>query len=120
MNQHKKKTYDRGVKAERLAALWLQVKGYKILARRYKTSVGEIDLIIKKNNLIAFVEVKARATNDQALESLTFKMRQRIERAAAYYISHNKCDGFDMRFDLVTVTPPFFMQHLDNAWVQAA
>ena len=108
------------MKAERLAGLWLQVKGYKILERRYKTPVGEIDLIIQKNNLIAFVEVKARETKRQALESLTPKMRQRIERAASYYIAHNKCDGFDMRFDLVTVVPPFFIQHLDNALVQAA
>ncbi|HPF77687.1 MAG TPA: YraN family protein [Alphaproteobacteria bacterium] len=120
MKRQKKKTYDRGMKAEGLAALWLQVKGYKILARRYKTPVGEIDLIVQKNNLIAFVEVKSRMTTTQALESLTPSMRRRIERAAAHYIGHNNCEGRELRFDLVTVAPPFFIQHLDNAWLQAA
>lgn len=120
MTHHKEKTYDRGMKAERLAALWLQVKGYKILARRYKTPVGEIDLIIEKNNLIAFVEVKARTTQAQALESLTPTMRRRIERAASYYIAHNNCGNKEMRFDLITVALPFFIQHLDNAWGLAA
>ncbi len=116
MTAHKKKTYTRGIRAEKLAALWLQIKGYKILERRYKTPVGEIDLIVRRGNMIAFIEVKARNTQTQALESLTPRMRGRIERAASHYISHHDCQGADMRFDLVTVTPPFLIQHLDNAW----
>ena len=111
-------TYDRGLQAERLAALWLGVKGYKILAKRYKTPVGEIDLIMKRKNILAFIEVKARQTHDQALESLTPKMRRRIEKAALYYCSHNNVEGRELRFDLVTVQPPFFIHHLDNAWQQ--
>ena len=120
MTQHKKQTYGRGVRAEMFTALWLQLKGYKILKRRYKTPVGEIDLIISKENLIAFVEVKARASMPLALESLTPAMRGRIERAASYYISRHKVENYDLRFDLVTVTPPFFIHHLDNAWLQSA
>ena len=120
MQQQKKQTYDRGLKAESMAALWLRLKGYKILARRYKTKVGEIDLIARKANIICFVEVKARATKEQALESITPAMRQRIERAALYYVSHNNVTNCDLRFDLVTVTPPFLIHHLDNAWQQAA
>lgn len=116
MTTQKKRTYQRGLQAETLAALWLQVKGYRILERRYKTPVGEIDLIVQKGNMIAFVEVKARATKDQALESLTSAMCRRIERAASYYISHHDKEHYDMRFDLITVTPPFFVHHLDNAW----
>lgn len=118
MQTQKRETYDRGLKAEQLAALWLGVKGYKILARRYKTPVGEIDLIVQKKNVIVFVEVKARQTHEQALESLTGHMRQRIERAALYYCAHNKAEEVQMRFDLVTIQPPFFIHHLDNAWQQ--
>jgi len=116
MSHHKTITYDRGLQAERLASLWLRIKGYKILAQRYKTPVGEIDLIISKKNTIAFVEVKVRQTHRQALESLTPKMRRRIEKAALSYCAHNNIDGRDLRFDLITVQQPFFIHHLDNAW----
>lgn len=118
MPNHKVVTYDRGLQAERLAALWLRIKGYKILAERYKTSVGEIDLIIQKKNTLAFVEVKARQTHEQALESLTPNMRRRIEKAALSYCAYNNIEGFELRFDLITVQPPFFIHHLDNAWLQ--
>lgn len=116
----RKKNYTFGLKAENAAAFWLQVKGYKILERRYKTPMGEIDLIARKGNMLAFVEVKARQTKYQALESLTPSMRRRIEQAASSYISHNPVGDCDMRFDLVTVTPPFLIHHLDNAWQRAA
>ena len=113
---HKKKTYDRGVKAENVAALWLKLKGYKILERRYKTPVGEIDLIVRRKNIIAFVEVKARVSKEAALECLTFSMRERIERAALQYISRHNIHGAQLRFDLITMSPPFKIHHLDNAW----
>lgn len=82
--------------------------------------MGEIDLIAQRGNIICFIEVKARATQAQALESLTPTMRQRIEKTALYYISHNNVADFDFRFDLVTVAPPFFIHHLDNAWQRTA
>ncbi len=119
---HKALTYDRGVRAELYASLFLRLKGYKVLEQRYKTSMGEIDLIVRKKNLIAFVEVKARRTQAEALESITPKMRKRIERAASYYMAHHsKIFECDMRFDLVALRPfsiksPFFITHLDNAW----
>ncbi len=113
---HKKKTYDRGVKAENTAALWLKFKGYKILERRYKTPVGEIDIIVRKRNVIAFIEVKARASKESALECLTPAMRERIERAALHYISRHNVEGLQLRFDLITMSPPFKIHHLDNAW----
>lgn len=118
---HKEKTYDQGIKAEKTAARYLALKGYKILEQRYKTPYGEIDLIAQKKDLVAFIEVKARKTNRDALESITPKMKKRISDAALYYISHNSdnnCgENRDYRFDLMTVTPPFFVHHLDNAWI---
>lgn len=124
MIQKKKKAYNRGIFAERFAALWLQLKGYKILERRYKTAVGEIDLIARKKNTIAFIEVKVRRTKLQALESVTPHMRKRIERAALYYISQNDCAAYDLRLDVIAVSvSPFggyFIHHLDNAWQRSA
>ncbi len=117
---NKTKTYDKGIKAEKAAAKWLILKGYEILETRYKTKYGEIDLIIQKKNTIAFVEVKARVTKDKALESVTPRMQQRIIQAASYYISQNNVEGYDLRFDVISVVPSFLgmvtIQHLDNAW----
>lgn len=120
MQSKKKHSYDLGLKAESMAAIFLRFKGYKILERRYKTAVGEIDLIIRRGHTISFVEVKARSSQEKALESVTPAMRRRIEKAALYYMSQNNVGNYEMRFDLVTVTPPFFIHHLDNAWQQAA
>jgi putative endonuclease len=125
----RQKTYQRGVISEKLAAIWLQLKGYKILERRYKTKLGEIDLIARHQNTIIFIEVKARPTVDLALESITSSMRRRIENTARYYIGHNDVAMCDMRFDVVTVIPfrwrniiaaRFFIHHLDNAWALEA
>ena len=125
----KKKTYQRGVWSEKLAALWLRLKGYKILERRYKTKVGEIDIIARRQNTIIFVEVKARPTIAQALESITPTMKRRIGNTAKYYVSHNDVVDCDLRFDFVAVTPfkikniikgRFFIHHLDNTWEQEA
>ena len=124
MLNRKAQTYDKGMKAEKAAANWLKLKGYKILEMRYKTKFGEIDLIIEKNNLIAFVEVKARKDNATALESITPRMRQRITQSAMHYISQNDVSEHDFRFDVVTVSPSFLgmvtIQHLDNAWEAGA
>jgi putative endonuclease len=125
----KQKTYQRGIISEKIAAFWLRLKGYKILERRYKTKLGEIDLIARHQNTIIFIEVKARPTMALALESITPTMKRRIENTARYYIAHHDVEGCDMRFDVVAVMPlkladikqgQFFIHHLDNAWVLEA
>lgn len=113
----KNNSYHRGLWAEFLAAWFLRFKGYRVLARRYKTSVGEIDLIVRRRNMLVFVEVKARTDISDALESVTPKMKNRIRRAAEFYLSQNpQRAGMDMRFDLVALALPFQIRHLDNAW----
>ncbi len=114
---HKEKTYDWGLKAEKMAALYLKTKGYQILEERYKTAYGEIDIIARKKNIIAFIEVKARQTKQQALESITPRMQKRISDSAFYYISQNEAEDNDYRFDVMTVTPPFSIDHLEHAWI---
>jgi len=117
----RKNTYRFGMWAETLAALYLMAKGYKILKRRYKTPVGEIDLIAKRGRTVAFIEVKARRHINAALESVTPTMKSRINRAGLYFLSSNPAIAqCDMRFDLVALAPPFYLRHLDNAWQATA
>lgn len=106
-----------GLAAENAAAFLLRLKGYRIVARRYKTPVGEIDLIARRRRTLAFIEVKARKTMDDALAAVTPRMRERIQRAAGYFITGRpELAGLDMRFDLIALAPPFQWRHLDNAW----
>lgn len=117
----KQKAYKQGVISEKLAAVFLRFKGYKILEQRFKTPVGEIDLIARKGKALVMVEVKQRRSIDEALESVTPKMRGRIERAALYYMHrHSGAQDLNLRFDLIAMQWPFLIRHLDNAWRPAA
>lgn len=110
-------TYQNGLWAETVAATVLRLKGYRILARRYKTPVGEIDLVARRGRMIAFVEVKYRRTMDDALLSLTPSMKTRIANAARHFLAVYPAYGdYDMRFDLFALTGAFSFRHLDNAW----
>lgn len=110
-------SYARGVRAEDIAAEFLAQKKYKILERRYKTRFGEIDLIAQKKNLVCFVEVKARNSEEDALFSVTPRSRKRIENAALLYLSeHPEFTSSDMRFDVIAISKDFRVLHLDNAW----
>ncbi len=106
-----------GRRAEWIAIWWLRLKGYRVLAQRTKTPVGEIDLILRRRDLICFVEVKARARIDDALSSLTQSQCRRIERAAEYW-TRNRADmrALDHRFDLVAIAPRHRPVHLPDAW----
>lgn len=113
----RRRAHHRGHKAETWAALLLRLKGYRILARRYKTPVGEIDLIVRRGRVVAFVEVKARADQDQARESITERQRRRIARAATHFIALNPgLADADLRFDAVLVSPGALPTHLPGAW----
>lgn len=93
-----------GRRAERLAAWLLRAKGYRVVATRYRVPAGEVDLIVRRGRLTAFVEVKARRDREAALRAVTPKGRQRIERAAAAYQARRMGSlGTAVRFDLVTV-----------------
>ncbi|BAE53307.1 YraN family protein [Paramagnetospirillum magneticum] len=111
----------RGKVAEGLAALWLRLKGYGILAKGLKSGrgsgAGEVDLVARRGDLVAFVEVKSRATLDQAIESLTPFQRQRIERAAAAFLARRpELASCGVRFDMVLVAPWRLPRHIPDAW----
>lgn len=107
----------RGRKGERLAALFLQAKGYRILDRRVRTPMGEVDLIAKRGALVAFVEVKHRASLDLATGSVTPGAWQRIARAADFWMArHPALVDCGWRYDIVAVAPGRLPRHIRDAW----
>ena len=127
--QKKQQAYARGVEAEQVAARYLKARGYKILEQRYKTPVGEVDLIAQKDGGLVFAEVKAHKNEEAALYAVTEQSRRRIEAAAGHYLSrHEDMATCGMRFDVLVVPPEALkerlnllgavsVRHLDNAWV---
>ena len=107
----------RGRTGETLAAIFLRLKGYRILEARLRTPVGEIDLIASKGRIIAFVEVKARANRDHALGAVTPAGWQRISRAADFWMARRpRYADFGWRYDLIAVQPWRLPVHLRDAW----
>ncbi len=110
--------YLKGKWAEILATFYLRMKGYHVVARRYKKPVGEIDIIARHKNALVAVEVKQRSTMEIALHAIHTKQRRRISRAMEYFIgSHPEYSGMDTRFDVLLITS--FVKkpvHIENAW----
>ena len=108
----------RGRWGEFLATVALILKGYRILGRRVRTRVGEIDLIARSpGGILCFVEVKSRNASAAALEATRIPQQMRIGRAAELYMTqypHLGCKG--IRFDVVTVGRRGFPRHLRAAW----
>jgi putative endonuclease len=102
-----------GISAESRAAAYLMMKGYRILARRFRTPYGEIDIVARRRNLVAFVEVKARASLDEAAYAVTPRQQQRIIGAAeAWLMAHPEHADFDLRFDAMLIAPRRLPRHL--------
>ena len=102
-----------GRRAEAIAAWFLRLKFYRILARRYRTPVGEIDLVARRGRTIVFVEVKRRPSEAQGLDAVTRNARRRIARAADLWIAaHPAAAGFDQRFDIVITVPRRWPRHV--------
>jgi putative endonuclease len=98
--------YRRGLFGETLAAWLYRARFHRVLARRYRTPAGEIDLIVRRGRTIAFVEVKHRPTPEEAHDAIGFNSRKRITRAAGLWLAaHPDAAGFDLRFDLVIIMP---------------
>ena len=106
-----------GRRAETLAALFLRLKGYRIVERRYRQPVGEIDLIARRGRTVAFVEVKHRARLDAAAEGVTMAGRRRLVAAARFWLaSHPAAAACDLRFDVVLTAPYRWPRHLAGAF----
>lgn len=112
----------KGRKAEFFAAQSLRLKGYKILERRFKTSVGEIDIIARKANVFVFAEVKARKNIEEGVYSVTPRQQVRITKAAELWLAQEKPEKLDasqdfaVRFDVIVVAPNRLPDHIMDAF----
>ncbi len=106
-----------GISAESRAAAFLIAKGFRIRARRWKSPVGEIDIIARRRSLLVFVEVKARDKLDDAAWSVTDRQRLRIAAAAEAWLARNADDRIrDIRFDAMLVAPGRIPRHIPAAF----
>jgi putative endonuclease len=106
-----------GLSAEAKAAALLMAKGYRILARRFRTPHGEIDIVARKRDLLAFIEVKARASLDDAAYAVTPRQQQRIiDAAQGWLMAHPEHAEFELRFDVILVAPKSLPRHLMAAF----
>jgi len=105
-----------GRRAETFAALFLRLKGFDIIARRFRANGGEVDLIGKRGRLIVFAEIKARASVDAAILAVTPKNRRRIRKAASSFLArHPHLADHDMRYDIIAVAR-WRLKHIPAAW----
>lgn len=105
--------FQTGLSAETRAAAYLIAKGYRILAKRFRTPYGEIDIVARRRNLLAFVEVKARNTLDEAAYAVTPRQQRRIiDAAQAWLMTHPEHADFELRFDVMLIAPRHLPRHL--------
>ena len=108
-----------GLKAERLAILYLFLHGYRLLEHNYRIGHHEIDLIVRKGNNIAFVEVKSGYDRDgiSPIAKVDRRKRNNIIPASKYYIAKCGLDRVVFRYDVIVVdTKKLKIVHLENAF----
>ncbi|MGI9385233.1 MAG: YraN family protein [Methyloligellaceae bacterium] len=109
--------YRKGLWAEALAALLLTCKGYRILARRHRSPVGEIDIVAVRRRRLVFVEVKVRGTIEAAAHAVTAHQQRRIARAAEHWLAQSpRHRDHDIAFDVVLLAPWTWPRHLQAAF----
>ena len=110
-----------GISAEAKAAAFLLAKGYRILAKRFRTPHGEIDIVARRRNLVVFVEVKARGSLDDAAYAVTPRQQARIIAAAQIWLmAHPEHAEYDLRFDAMLMAPRRLPRHVVAAFDASA
>src|SRR5262245_47330629 len=106
-----------GISAESRAAAFLIAKGFRILARRWRSPLGEIDIVARRRRLLVFAEVKSRASLDEAAEAVDKRQRRRIAAAAEVWLATNPdVKILDIRFDAILVAPGRIPRHVEAAF----
>jgi putative endonuclease len=106
-----------GVSAESRAGFFLLAKAYRIVARRYRTPFGEIDIVARRRRALVFVEVKARDTIDEAAAAVSERGKRRIVDAAQFWLAQHPGDvNAEIRFDVILVAPGKIPRHIANAF----
>lgn len=113
----KKTSYQFGLCAEAFAAFFLRLKGFEIIAKRYRNYSGEIDIIAVRHKTIIFVEVKARKNPENILETIVPRQQRRIIRAAELFLSqHPHFSSYIVRFDAILICPFKWPIHIQDGW----
>lgn len=113
----RKAAENRGREGEKRAAWWLWLRGWRILDRRVRTPAGEVDLVVRKGNLVAFVEVKTRATGAELDFAIDERRLARVAAAAEYLMPRYAGPGDDIRVDVILIAPRTLPRHIENAWM---
>ena len=102
--------------------MWsLRLRGYRILARRFRVPVGEIDIVARRGGTVAIIEVKARASAGLAHDAVPQRSRRRLRHAASVFLGRRPALlGLAVRFDLMVVTPFAWPRHVAGAWTDDA
>lgn len=122
MKKHWKPTnYRAGHFAEKIALLWLMMRGYWPIAMNFVvgrgTGAGEVDLIVRRGKTLVFVEVKKRPNEEKGRFAIHPKNQARITRTSEVFLArHPKYKDFNIRYDAVFISPKHFPKHLKNAW----
>ncbi len=121
MSETRTRAEKRGRFAENVCVAALRLTGWRILARRMTAArglgLGEVDIVAKRGRTLAFIEVKARASEADALESVTGAQRARIARAAEVYVQrHGEHADCDVRFDVMILTGGLWPRRIADAW----
>ncbi|MCP1471520.1 putative endonuclease [Sphingobium sp. OAS761] len=106
----------RGRQAERIAAWWLRLKGWRIVGRRLRTPAGEVDLVARRGAMLAFVEVKARGSAMELDDAIDERRLARVAAAAEILWHELARPGDDMRIDVILLAPGHPPRHLANVW----
>jgi putative endonuclease len=114
VNRHEAEQRGRG--AETLACWYLRLKGWRILARRARVPGGEVDIVARRGQTLAFIEVKARATEQAAAFSLDRYRLRRVAAAAERLTPKYMRDGDAVRIDALFIVPGKLPRHLANVW----
>lgn len=107
----------RGRDGERRAAWWLWLRGWRILDRRVRTPAGEVDIVARRGNLVAFVEVKTRKTAAELDFAIDERRLARVAAAAELLMPRYAGPGDDIRVDVILIAPRALPRHIENAWI---
>ena len=106
----------RGRSAETIACWFLRLHGWRILARRARVPGGEVDIVARRRRTLAFIEVKARATEEAAAMALDHYRLRRVAVAAERLAPRYLRDGDELRIDALFLVPRRWPRHLPNVW----